>query len=215
MKRVPLVILFTALFAGMCLFFKTCDLPIEQSKPDKIEQKKVKETLELIDKNYKTVSDSLKVKTDSLKKALEKTTKKLSVVTKNLNQSKLSLLALVQINSDSLKTNQGLKICDSLKVKIVDFVTSVDTTKSVYETNILQLQNLVALKDSQINICGFSYSQLKNQLAENIERERKLTENLNTAYKVQRRKVLQNKFLAAGILVLTGISTTLYINTKQ
>ena len=95
------------------------------------------------------------------------------------------------------------------------FANLVDTTQSNYEKNITQLNNLLAVKDSQIVVCAASYSQLKNITDENLQREQKLTEDLNTAYKQQRKNRIQNKFLAAGFLILSGITTTLLINSRK
>ncbi|MGZ3930994.1 MAG: hypothetical protein ACXVP0_06390, partial [Bacteroidia bacterium] len=38
-----------------------------------------------------------------------------------------------------------------------------------------------------------------------------LTEQLNTAWKMQRRKTQQNKVLAGGLLILTGITSSLIL----
>lgn len=214
MKRVPLVILFTALITGLFLSLSTCNTG-EKVKPDKTEIIKASEKAERIDTNYKTAFESLKTHSDSLQKELSATQSKLKVTKFKLNQSQVALVALAEKKSDTLNVEQLLNDCDSLKQQTLAYVAWVDSTQSIYESNISQLENMVAIKDSQVVICRASYLQIKGLLDENLERERKLSDDLNTAYKSQRRKVLQNKLLAGGMLILSGIATTLYINANK
>lgn len=214
MKRVPLVILFTALITGLFLSLSTCNTG-EKVKPDKTEMIKASEKAESIDANYKDAFESLKTHSDSLQKELSFTQSKLKTTKFKLNQSQIALVALAEKKSDTLSFEQLLNDCDSLKQQTLAYVAWVDSTQSIYDSNISQLENLVATKDSQVVICQASYLQIKGLLDENLERERKLSEDLNTAYKSQRRKVLQNKLLAGGMLILSGIATTLYINANK
>lgn len=214
MKRVPLVILFTALITGLFLSLSTCNSE-EKVKPDKTEIIKASEKAESIDTSYKAAFESLKTHSDSLQKELSVTQSKLKATKFKLNQSQTALVALAEKQSDTLSFEALLNDCDSLKQQTLAYVAWVDSTQSIYETNLVQLQEMVANKDSQIVICTASYAQIKGLLDDNLERERKLTEDLNTAYKSQRRKVLQNKLLAGGMLLLSGIATTLYINANK
>lgn len=214
MKRVPLVILFTALITGLFLSLSTCNTG-EKVKPDKVEMIKASEKAESIDTDYKEAFEYLKTHSDSLQKELSATQSKLKVVKFKMNESQAALVSLAEKESDTLSFEQLLNDCDSLKQQTLVYVALVDSTRSIYESNISQLENLVATKDSQVVICKASYLQIKGLLDENLERERKLSEDLNTAYKSQRRKVLQNKLLAGGMLVLSGIATTLYINANK
>lgn len=214
MKRVPLVILFTALITGLFLSLSTCNTG-EKVKSDKTEMIKASEKAERIDTDYKAAFESLKTHSDSLQKELSATQSKLKVTKFKLNQSQVALVALAEKKSDTLSFEQLLNDCDSLKQQTLAYVAWVDSTQSIYESNISQLENMVAIKDSQVVICRASYLQIKGLLDENLERERKLSDDLNTAYKSQRRKVLQNKLLAGGMLILSGIATTLYINANK
>lgn len=214
MKRVPLVILFTALITGLFLSLSTCNTG-EKVKPDKTEINKTEVKAESIDKSYNVAFEKLKTYSDSLQKELSFTQSKLKATKFKLNESQTALVALAEKKSDTLSFEQLLNDCDSLKQQTLLYITWVDSIQTIYDTNIVQLQEMVAIKDSQIVVCNSSYAQLKGLLDENLERERKLTEDLNTAYKSQRRKVLQNKLLAGGMLILSGIATTLYINANK
>ena len=214
MKRVPLVILFTALITGLFLSLSTCNTG-EKVKPDKTEINKTEVKAESIDNSYNVAVEKLKTHSDSLQKELSFTQSKLKATKLKLSQSQTALVTLTEKKSDTLSFEQLLNDCDSLKQQTLLYITWVDSIQTIYDTNIVQLQEMVAIKDSQVVVCNSSYAKLKGVLDENLERERKLTEDLNTAYKSQRRKVLQNKLLAGGMLILSGIATTLYINANK
>lgn len=85
----------------------------------------------------------------------------------------------------------------------------------VYENKVDLTENLVAIRDSEIVICNRSYSQLKDFIDEQARREQKLTEDLNTLLKQQKKKRLQNRLLAGGMLFISGIATTLFIKSRE
>lgn len=215
MKRIPLVILITALAIGLCLMLGTCNTNPQIVKPDKEATVKAHAKVSALDKEYHKANALLKSHSDSLQKELFLTQENLKAVKSSFKKSKQTLLALAQKDTAGIKISDQLIDCDSLKKQTILFAGIVDSVKDEYECNIIQLQELVAIKDSEIVICRSSYSNLKRLADENLERERKLTQDLQTAYKVQRRKVFQNKLLAGGMLILSGITTTLYINANK
>lgn len=150
-----------------------------------------------------------------MERALNKTQKQLIATKIKLEQSKFDLVKLLEKDTSGLSVEQKLDDCDSLKEEVSDYVFWVDSTQSDYETTIKQLNNIVAVKDSEIVVCQISYTQLKSISDDNLQRERKLTEDLETAYKQQRKNRIQNKFLAAGFLILTGVTTSLLIKSRQ
>ena len=215
MKRIPITILVTALTIGAILFLGTCNTNVEKVKPDKTEIIKAEKQLSSIDKTYQNAFGLLKFHSDSVESALAISQSKLKIAKMKLGQSEIALVTLAKKNTDSSGVTQQLTDCDSLKAQALGFASLVDSTRCIYETTISELQNLAATKDSEIVVCRSSYDALKSITDENLDRERKLTDDLQTAYKVQKRKIIQNKLLAGGILLLSGISTTLYINANK
>jgi hypothetical protein len=215
MKRIPITILITALIVGAILFLGTCNTNVEKVKPDKTQLIKAEKQVSSIDILYREKFVQLKMHSDSVEKNLFLTQNKLQTAKMKLGQSEIELLKLAKEETDSLSVTEQLTNCDSLKAQALSFTNMVDSTQCIYETNISELKNLVATKDSEIVVCRSSYEAIKSVADENLDRERKLTEDLQTAYKVQKRKVIQNKLLAGGILLLSGISTTLYINANK
>jgi|GEM_PF-1279012 hypothetical protein len=215
MKKVPIVILITALCIGLFLLFSTCSNDTEHLKPDKEQIQKAEKEVSLVDNHYREAFALLKIYSDSLERALNKTQKQLIATKIKLEQSKFNVVSLVEKDTSGLSVQQKLNDCDSLKEEVSDYVFWVDSTQSGYETTIRELSNIVAVKDSEIVVCQISYTQLKSISDDNLLRERKLTEDLETAYKQQRKNRIQNKFLAAGFLILSGVTTSLIIKSRQ
>jgi hypothetical protein len=215
MKRIPIVILITALVIGAFLLFDTCSNTAKPLKPDITLVNVASENVEKIDNHYQEAITLMKVYSDSLQRELGKAQKQLIATKVKLQQSKFRVVTLVEKDTSQLSSEQKLKDCDSLKVEVSDYVLWVDSTQQGYETTIRQLTNIVAVKDSELVICQVSYVNLKKITDDNLNRERQLSHDLEVAYKLQRSKNIQNKVLAAGFLVLSGITATLFINSKK
>lgn len=215
MKRIPIVILITALCIGAFLFFDTCSTNPQQLKPDKQQVEKAQEQLTVNDVHYQKAISIMKTHSDSLQKELNLAQRQLIAVKLKLQQAKFDVVKLVEKDTSGLSVEQKLNDCDSLKDEVLDYVFLVDSTQQDYDKSIVRLNNLLAIKDSQIVICNTSYNDLKSIADENLQRQRKLTEDMEISYKQQRKKQIQNKVLAAGFLILSGITTTLLIKSGQ
>lgn len=214
MKQTPILIFLTAITIGLFLLFNNCST--EQTlQPDKEIFTHTEKQVSSLTKHYQQGIALLQKRGDSLQQDLNQTQLKLKVAKLKLQQSKFDVVTLAKKDTTGESVVQQLNDCDSLKEQVLLFTTCVDSTQSDYEMNITQLNNLLAIKDSQMVICAASYSQLKDMTDENLQREQKLTEDLNTAYKQQRNNRVQNKVLAAGFLILSGITTTLFINSRK
>lgn len=214
MKKVPIVILITAFCIGMILLFNTCN-DTQHRKPDKEQIQSSEHEANLVEEYYQNAFTQLKDHSDSLERELIKSQKQLIATKIKLEQSKFNVVSLIKKDTSGLSVQQKLNDCDSLKEEVSDYVFWVDSTQSDYETAIKQLNNIVAVKDSEIVVCQISYTRLKSISDDNLQRERKLTEDLETAYKQQRKNRIQNKFLAAGFLILSGVTTSLIIHSRQ
>ncbi|MBI3518052.1 MAG: hypothetical protein HY062_01675 [Bacteroidetes bacterium] len=211
MKTVYIIIAFCAgLFLGHLLF--QTEREIEPSAFDQLE--KQKEKLASIDTGYKSGSLNFHKQNDSLLKEL-KGYKFLLAESRTQLKSERNQVAVLLTR---IKTNSDLPcdsvLIDSLSQSIVSVNLITDSLIHQYEVKDSTWQNLVAIRDTQIVLCNRSYMEMKNLAQEQLIREQQLTENLNTALKQQKRKRLQNRILAAGMLFVSGITTTLYIKSK-
>lgn len=160
----------------------------------------------------KNLSD-LQTKNDSLKKELKQTAEKLKVSKLKQRLSEQKVLALAQPDTSSSVEDQ-LSSCDSLRAEVINYVNHVDSTQAHYDTTIVQMQEIITVKDSGLKICETSYEKLKEISEDNLRREQRLTDELQKAVKQNKRKTIQNKILAGGFLLLSGIAATIFINRK-
>lgn len=167
--------------------------------------------------------DSVKSIMDSvLKKRNKFLSGQLKIVNDLLAQSKLELKKSrgnlsefnKRITRDSCFKNHS-QLRDSLKSELSDLNLITDSIICEYEQKIFLTENRVALRDSELVICNSDYHYLKDILKEQSLRELQLEENLKTALRQQKRTRLQNKFLAAGMLFISGLTTSLIVKSRQ
>ena len=108
------------------------------------------------------------------------------------------------VPKDSLTVDSISPILDSLIIAHNQSDTACDVTINV-------LEMMVASRDSSI----LFHKQIENNLRD-IQKEQELrnkylTDQLNTAFKSQKKKSRQNKLLAGGLLILSGITTSLLL----
>jgi hypothetical protein len=213
--RIPFVIVLAALAILFTLLLETCQPNLQNAEIDKSALLNAEKDIIQLDKSYQDANTVLKSESDSLQEMLSKTQDNLLAVKKSLKQTQRSLVSLAQKDTAGRAILEQLSDCDSLKQKVLEYSVKVDSASTEYECTISQLEDLVAIKEAELLVCRSSYLSMKRFADVNLLRERRLTEDLQTAYKVQRRKVNQNKLLAGGMLILSGITTTLYINANK
>ncbi len=211
MKTFYLIIAFCiGLFTGYFLFNDLNSVQIT-APPKPVAEIKAKQ----IDVN-KMHSDS------TLQKRNELLSGQLKIVTVQLKANKNSLLQERQkINDlknivvhDSLPCKER-ELVDSLTSRIDKLNAITDTMFSIYETKLKLNESVVAVRDSELVVCNTSYRQMQDLVKEQALREQQLTEDLNTVRKEQKKKKFQNRLIAAGMLFISGIATTLLIRSKQ
>jgi len=212
MKTVYIIIAFCAgLFLGHLLF------PTEKEiKPPIVEAvKHTQEKLNTIDSAHFEAEVKYLLQNDSLKKKLEVSNGLLSIHKSLLASERKKVKELTNRIADRASTTEDSLLVDSLSIQVASLNAKTDSLVSNYENRDSLMQSMIAIRDSQIDLCNRSYQETKDLLLEQSLREQKLTENLNVALKELKRKRLQNKILAGGMLFVSGIITTLYIKSKQ
>lgn len=147
----------------------------------------------------------------------------LLIVNRQLKESHASLQSerrkMKVIQTQLVADNSGAA-CDSafkhrLAARIDTLNTATDSVLCDYENKVHLAESSIALRDSQLVVCGNAYQDMKSLVLEQDARERQLTENLNVALKQQNKKRLQNRTLAAGMLFVSGLTTSLLIKYRH
>lgn len=164
-----------------------------------------KEKAEL-QKKYEANIASLQTQNDSLQNILSK---------------KKKVLASYRFKAEYLQTQlkEVLEKVDSSRlfpVSVMPIATNYFEAQAQSDNNcdstIQTLEQITANRDSTIIIYQQAESNLLDLQKEQEARIQNLTEELNTTYKSQKRKIVQNKFLASALLMLSGVTTTFFIN---
>ena len=198
--------LFSAFLIGIIICFfamKSCD-----DKPKQINIKDVKREIkasgklaEAIHYNYQKEEQQFIKVADSLKTENEKLTVKLKVARALLKKQQAVVVSSIP--------------CDTLRKKVVVMNELTNVQDSLCSLSINTLNEAVAIRDSQIVICNNSYASIFDLQKQNQIRQEQLTKELNTSYKHSKRKRMENKMLSFGLMVMTGITTTLFIKSQQ
>jgi hypothetical protein len=145
-----------------------------------------------------TANDSLRVEVAEKKKSISAYRFKAKYWQAELKQ------AITNLDSTQTKRDSLLPLLDSL-------ITNQQFSDTACDQTIHNLENVVANRDSSI----YFHKQVEDNLRD-IQKQQELsnqylTERLNTAFKNQRKKSRQNKLLAGGLLILSGITTSLLL----
>ena len=199
---------------GIIALLTTCELTKTQTPLDSVTQdtiflsqwrreKKEKQNLIL---RYQTKLSKLQSQKDSLQNLVQESKHSMRVYrTKSQvyqNQFKQALAKLVSL--DSLQTDTLTPIFDSLTVNQAYSDSACDDTIDL-------LQLTVANRDTALKFQKQIEVNLRDLNKEGELRNQYLTDQLNTAFKAQRKKARQNKILAGGLLILSGITTSLLL----
>lgn len=199
-----------ALFAGIvcigtCTFTQSTKPPQTHPERDSIASMWKKERTELQVQYHKQI-DKLQSGNDSLKREVAEKKKALASYRAKAKFLEDRLKSVIQ-NSDSDYVST-----DSIKPLAYDYFAVQDNNNTSCDSTIKTLEQIVANRDASIFLFRKSETNLRDLQREQELRNQLLAEELNTAYKAQKKKVRQNKLLAGGLIFISGFATTLLIS---
>ncbi|MBA3673344.1 MAG: hypothetical protein H0W75_00035 [Chitinophagaceae bacterium] len=198
--------LISAFIIGLVVCFiavKSCS-----DKPHQVNIAEIKKHMQFenkqIDDSHKKYQQELKqyeFKTDSLSK-------------KNKDLSFRLNNARILLKQQQTKVVSNIP-CDTLKQEVVVLNGLINNADSMCIENMSNLNQSIAIRDSQLIFCNRNYQSLFDLQKENRIREQLLTDELKIAYKHNKRKRFESKMLSAGLMIMTGITTTLFIKSQK
>ena len=196
----------SAFIIGIVVCFiavKSCN-----DKPHQVNIAEIKKDIKFennqIDNAHKKYQQQIKqyeLKTDSLSKQNKDLSFRLNTARKLLKQQQTKVVSIIP--SDTLK--QDVLVLNGL-------TNNVD---SLCTESINILNQSIAIRDTQLTFCNRNYQSLFDLQKENRIREQQLTDELKVAYKQNKRKRFESKMLSAGLMIMTGITTTLFIKSQK
>lgn len=212
MRTFHIILAFCAgLFTGYLLFDNEPGIPESISKPG-------------TDPNVTLQNiDTVKVKAESiLKRRNEFLAGQLLIVNSKLNESRSTLIKerekVKAIQTQLLKDTTNCSdstLQHNLTLQIDTLNASTDSLICDYESKIRIAESSIAIRDTQLIVCNRAYLRVQSLVEEQAARERQLTDDLNTILKQQKRKRIQNRVLALGMLFISGFTTSMIIKSKQ
>jgi hypothetical protein len=202
---------FALAFTVFSLVFILGTCGVKQLKPKEVPRTDttlihlVKEKVSHIQNFYQQQIKSLELSKDSLKVHFTKSQKalfKLRTATK-LSEQKL----VKQLDSD---TSQFVN--DSIKPALTNYIALQLEKDSICNESINTLQLVSTKQDSIISLKNKELLNQYDLTRFYQQREQILTEELNTAYKSQRKVLLKAKLFKGMAILLTGVSSALIIN---
>ncbi len=198
--------LISAFIIGLVVCFiavKSCS-----DKPHQVNIAEIKKHMQFenkqIDDSHKKYQQELKqyeFKTDSLSK-------------KNKDLSFRLNNARILLKQQQTKVVSNIP-CDTLKQEVLVLNGLINNADSMCIENISSLNQSIAIRDTQLIFCNRNYQSLFDLQKENRMREQQLTDELKIAYKHNKRKRFESKMLSAGLMIMTGITTTLFIKSQK
>ena len=198
--------LFSAFIIGIMVCFiavKSCN-----DKPQQVNIAEIKKRMQFennqIDDSHKKYQQQIKqyeFKTDSLSK-------------KNKDLSFRLNNARVLLKQQQTKVVSNIS-CDTLIQEVLVLNGLINNADSMCIENINSLNQSIAIRDTQLIFCNRNYQSLFDLQKENRIREQQLTDALKIAYKQNKRKRFESKMLSAGLMIMTGITTTLFIKSQK
>lgn len=164
-----------------------------------------KQKLELI-QTYEAKIQVLQVQNDSLAISLKKSKTKILIdrAKRDLIQQRVQDVIKNVDSTETLAVDAIAPLLDSL-------IFTQQVSDSSCDDTIDLLQITVANRDTTIAMQNRIAESLRDLNKESELRNQYLTEQLNIAFKSQRKKARQNKILAGGLLILSGITTSILI----
>lgn len=167
--------------------------------------------------------DTAKANAEStLKKRNDLLAGQLLIVNSQLKESRVTLVAeRKKVKASQLQLLNDTSNCrdsvlqQNLSLQIDSLNAATDSLICNYESKIHIAESSIAVRDSQLIVCNTAYRDVQGLVQEQAARERQLTDDLNTVLKQQRKKRIQNKVLAIGMLFISGITTSMIIKSKQ
>ncbi len=202
------VVLICIAVLGTCEFIqspKSEQVPLQDTLFLSQWRREKKEKLEAIVKYEKKLSE-LRNANDSLRTIVTEKKKSLSAYrlkTKYLQEELKQ--AITNLDTSYFKAGDSLS-------PLLDSLTNLQNlSDTACDQTIHALENVVANRDSSLIFHKLVENNFRELQKEQELANQYLTNQLNTAFKNQRKKSRQNKLLSGGLLILSGITTSLLL----
>jgi hypothetical protein len=209
MKRTAIIIFSLALIVGFCtytLFYSTShDKPPEKAiVPVKTLEKEVSG----IENQYAAQLRVLTRENDSLRKVLGLNRRELMLQKQKLLNTEIVATRIIVQTKEVRDTVTKIVYCDSLQTQVDSLISEVNCRDSLWEFQSDELRKEIQNRDSTVTLCQKSFEDLKSATEDSFNQQKTLQDRLNGAEHKLKRRTIQSKVLAAGLLIFSGFAAT-------
>jgi hypothetical protein len=205
MKRSTIALSILALLAALSLgtlfFTSSGEKPPDNIVPVKTLEKQVSD----IDSRYTEKIRQLTKQNDSLKRVIRATGKELMLQNQKLLQREGTVTRIVIETKQVRDTVLKIVYCDSLQGQVDSLITEVNQRDSLWELHTEDLRKEIQNRDSTVATCSKSFQELKSATEDSFTQQKELQDRLSGAERKLKRRTIQSKLLATGVLILSGV----------
>ena len=154
---------------------------------------------------YLTQTLKLERENDSLTALVDQSKQKL-----NTYRSKAAVLEY-RLKVVAAKPDSSITASDSLSPLLETYIQTRNASDSTCSQALVYLEQSVANKSEVLRLCEQVQDQYRNLSEEQQARNDRLQQQLNTAYKEQKRKTIRSRIVNTCLLVVSGSLSTLLI----
>lgn len=180
-------------------------------KESKIAVKEMTAQVHSIESNYQSQLQYWIQKNNYLQVQIQKTDFALSQSKQKEKSLQGKIQVLISESNTLTDTSEIVSNCDSIKQNVNQFIAETNIRDSLCDKEITDLKTLVQNKDSAMVMCDKSFSMLRQVTDSSLAFQSKLSDELKLADRKIKRGNIKSKFLTAGLMILTGITTTLLL----
>ena len=172
------------------------------------------ETTEIL-KNYNKTIKHLQAENDSLLLQIKSGKAELLNAKQKVTVTQIKVKRLSEKTETEKDTTRKLVYCDSLREQVRVLMDESNVKDSLYEKNISDLTTLVQTKDSMFIASEQKCDGIQVLLDRSLKEQQELTDDVNKLNKQVKKKNRRQKWLGAGLLILSGISSALLISNHR
>ena len=180
-------------------------------KESKIAVKEMTAQVNSIESNYQSQLGYWIRKNNYLQEQIQKTDFALSQSKQKEKSMQGKIQGLISESKTLKDTSEIISNCDSIKTETERFISETNIRDSLCDKEIYELKTVIQNKDSAMAVCQNSFSMLKQVTDSSLSFQNKLTDELKLADRKIKRGNIKSKFLTAGIMILSGVTTTLLL----
>jgi len=187
------------------ILYRSCNKPLPPAVTEQEYIDLLQKHTEQIASAYLSQTLKLEKQNDSLAELVTQSKHKL-----NTYRSKAAVLEY-RLKTVAEKPDSSITAQDSLRPMLETYIQTRNTTDSICDRAISHLEQSVANKSEALRLCEQVHEQYRNLTEEQRARTENLEQQLNTAYKEQRRKTIRSRIVNSCLLVVSGSLSTLLI----